>query len=248
MADTQAKQVDTRISIKHINAQSIKNKISLLELEAEEYDVVTISETWLHDSIENRDLHIEGFNEPLRCDRPGDRYGGVAIYHRAELPVKERKDIYTPGVEALWIDIQVQGKKILIETVYRPPNERAEYWDLLAENLEKAKETEVGTIILTGDLNCNMLVPDTKLHKILAGLHMELLIKKPTHYTGNNATLLDIIATTSTDLVERSEVLTPTLSNHCDVAVHLNVRKPETEIITLYTPDPCEKILTIKAS
>jgi hypothetical protein len=58
---------------------------------------------------------------------------------------------------------------------------------------------------------------------------MEQVIEAPTHYTGNNATLLDVIATTSADLIEKSEVLTPSLSNHCDITAHLNLTKPKME-------------------
>ena len=136
-----------------------------------------------------------GFNPPLRRDRPGDRYGGVAIYWRADIPVTERPDLSQNGVESVWIEVLVSNKKILIGTVYRPPNERAECWDLLSENLEKAKDTDIKTIILTGDLNCNLLQNNTKLQKLLDSLHMEQMITEPTHYTDRNATLLDIIAT-----------------------------------------------------
>ena len=112
--------MDSRLAIKHINAQSIKNKLNLLELEAEEYDFITISETWLRDGIKSEDICIESFNPPMRRDRTADRYGGVAVYFRVELPVKERTDFETPGVEAAWVETTICNKQILVGVVYRP--------------------------------------------------------------------------------------------------------------------------------
>ena len=43
------------------------------------YDIITISETHLDNSISNQSISIDGFHQPIRKD--GNRYGGsVAIY------------------------------------------------------------------------------------------------------------------------------------------------------------------------
>ena len=70
------------LSILHINAQSLRNKIDELELESEEAGIIAISETWLEPSIKNEDLQIPSFNDPIRRDRPNQPYRGVAIYFR----------------------------------------------------------------------------------------------------------------------------------------------------------------------
>ena len=41
------KQNDRLLSITHINAQSLRHKVTDLEAEAEDYDIVAISKTWL---------------------------------------------------------------------------------------------------------------------------------------------------------------------------------------------------------
>ena len=56
----------TKVSLIHINCQSLKNKIAKLELEAEDHDVVLLSETWLHKDIENEDIALEGFDNLVR--------------------------------------------------------------------------------------------------------------------------------------------------------------------------------------
>jgi hypothetical protein len=55
------------------------------------------------------------------------------------------------------------------------------------------------------------------------------MIKAPTHFTPNSSSLLDIIATTSSDLVKRAEVEGPSLSNHCDVTALVSLNKPHAE-------------------
>ena len=96
-----------KLSVLHINCQSLKNKLAKLEIEAEEHDVVFLTETWLHKDIPNSELVLEGFDNLARKDRDEDRYGGVAIYCRSEIPVKERNDIQVRGNESVWIQISL---------------------------------------------------------------------------------------------------------------------------------------------
>ena len=58
-------------------------------------------------------------------------------------------------------------------------------------------------------------------------MHQE--IKYPTHYIDTSAKLIDIIVTTSSNLVEDPEVRPPTLSNHCNVSILLNLIKSKHE-------------------
>ena len=71
---------DTRsdLCIIHLNARSIKNKIDLIEAEANQFDIV--SETWLYQIDMNTSIHLTNFHPPIRRDRPNDPHGGVAIY------------------------------------------------------------------------------------------------------------------------------------------------------------------------
>ena len=50
--------------------------MNLLEMHAEEYDIITISETWLQPNINNEDLQLEGFQSIVRKDRVGDPMEG----------------------------------------------------------------------------------------------------------------------------------------------------------------------------
>ena len=75
----------TDLLVMHININSIRNKIDLMEAEYGHFDVITVSETWLSDSISNDSIHMTNFHPPIRLDRPNDAHGGVAIYIKNNL-------------------------------------------------------------------------------------------------------------------------------------------------------------------
>ena len=66
----------------HLNIQSIRPKLDILELEAQPYDILVFAETWLNSTVSNDDLVIANFNLPFRCDRRDRAGGGVAVYVR----------------------------------------------------------------------------------------------------------------------------------------------------------------------
>ena len=75
-------RTDTRtdLCIIHLNARSIKNKIDLTEAEANQFDIITVSETWLSQTNTNTLIYLTNFHPPIRRNRPNDPHGGVAIY------------------------------------------------------------------------------------------------------------------------------------------------------------------------
>jgi hypothetical protein len=60
------KQNDRLLSITHRNAQSLRHKVTDLEAEAEDYDIVAISKTWLEPDIDSEQLKLFGFREIVR--------------------------------------------------------------------------------------------------------------------------------------------------------------------------------------
>ena len=213
------------LSIIHINAQSLRNKMDQLIIESEQADILAITETWLHPEIANECLSIPDFHEPLRKDRDENAYGGVAIYCRETHTIKERKDLEVQGLEALWVEITTRGKKMLIGCIYRPPNATVDVWDRLSESVENAKNSGIDMIHLLGDLNCDQQVPGNRLEMLLSHYHMTQLIHEPTHITETSQTTLDIIATSALDMVKLTEVMPPSLSNHCNVGLLLKMHK-----------------------
>ena len=75
----------------HFNATSIKNKKIILEAEADQFDIITVSETWLSQTNANSSIHLDNYHPPIRRDRPNDPHGGVAMYVKNRLFCKPQK-------------------------------------------------------------------------------------------------------------------------------------------------------------
>jgi len=92
------KHSNKELSVVHVNARSIAKKIDLLEAEISTFDIITLSETWLHPNISNDKLSIKNFQQPIRLDRDTGPWGGVAVYVKNNLPSKHRTDLHLPGL------------------------------------------------------------------------------------------------------------------------------------------------------
>ena len=170
------------LSIMHINIQSLRPKLDILEIEAQPYDILVLSETWLNTSIDSDTLLIPNFNPPFRCDRVGRTGGGVAIYISDSLAGSTRPDLSIRDLEAVWIQIKHENKDLLIGGFYRPPNSNNTYWSLIEESFDRAYNTNIDNIVILGDFNINMqhshnnklsnLIPLTIHIKLYAILHI----------------------------------------------------------------------------
>jgi hypothetical protein len=72
------------LKIAHINACSLLPKIDLIELEMSNNDIILISETHLSRDIDNEDIQLRGFQNPIRVDRNLNG-GGVAIFAKPNI-------------------------------------------------------------------------------------------------------------------------------------------------------------------
>ena len=219
-----------QLSIIHLNVCSVKDKLDTLEAEFGSYDVLCITETWLHDGISSNDILIPGFHPPFRKDRQG-RGGGVAVYVSQNLIAESMNNLTIPGLEAIWIKLRCKHKNYLIGTFYRA-DKSEQYWELIEDSISNAADLNMQTIV-TGDFNENIL------REMSANIqHIELIndltqiIKEPTRITPNSSTLIDLIFVSSADTVLDSGVLDPVCSDHCPVFVTL--KEPIKSKSTIY--------------
>ena len=77
--DSYAALTNSGLSIMNLNIQSLKPKMDILAVEAQLYDVLVFTETWLPSKYSDEDVHIPNFKKPFRCDR-NDRLGGWCCY------------------------------------------------------------------------------------------------------------------------------------------------------------------------
>ena len=62
------------LSMVHYNVQSLANKVDLIESELTNFDIISLTETWLNDSISNEDLTFKAcvtsaLRQPCTCPR-----------------------------------------------------------------------------------------------------------------------------------------------------------------------------------
>lgn len=76
------------LSVCHVNAQSLSNKLDRITVELGGFDVITISETWLDTTISDEDIKLPNYQNPIPLDR--NRHGGgVAMYVKSNISFKE---------------------------------------------------------------------------------------------------------------------------------------------------------------
>ena len=128
-ASNKSRSVPNKLSIIQLNIQSLKNRNHLLQLRelirAKKYHIITLSETWLNESVKNAEVEIEGY-KIFRLDRKGKRCGGVCAYIRTPLKVHILKDLSgtsTNWFQQLWLQVQYRKiKSFVICVAYRPPD------------------------------------------------------------------------------------------------------------------------------
>ena len=152
----------------HLNVQSMRNKFDLLKIYVTRlnFDVFTLSETWLSDCMDNTLLEIPGFNF-LRLDRAWSNHGrivpkkggGVGVYIRNTLNYS-LSNLYNYNkscndIEILWLELRFPHcKNMLLGSVYRPPDGNVtEFCDTLATMVNDLSLQSHKEILLLGDFN-----------------------------------------------------------------------------------------------
>ncbi|KAK4825626.1 hypothetical protein QYF61_001306 [Mycteria americana] len=148
------KETRTTAQLKCLYTNAGSMGIKQEELEAivhqENYDIVSITETWWDDS-HNWSVAMDGY-KLFRRDRQGRRGGGVALYVRECLDCLELND-GDDRVECLWVTIRLKANKadIVVAVCYRLPNQDDEADELFYKQLGEASRSLA--LVLVGDFN-----------------------------------------------------------------------------------------------
>lgn len=128
-------------------------------------------------------------------DRPS-RGGGLVVYLKSEYPYKTLiSNISTNGIEQLWVIININSVKIALGVVYRPPSVSARYLSEVSNSIEQIY-LETDCVIMTGDLNINLLRQSTDhilLSSMLSEFNMQQIVQHPTRVTHQTESLIDVI-------------------------------------------------------
>ena len=174
----------------------------LITLKDYQFDIVTMSETWLKDnSLLLQHVTIPGYSQVFRNRET--RGGGVGIYIKESIKFKWRTDIESrySQMEHLWIEVPGRNKnsKALIGTIYRSESHMnyADWLQAFDALLGDITISWDGLLLITGDFNVNLLDQASSMTRqyanILDSFNLIQHVTKPTRTTKSLATLIDHI-------------------------------------------------------
>ena len=128
----------------------------------------------------------------------------------------------------------MRSKKILIGGFYRPPNSTADYFRILSESIDRAYNTSIPDIVITGDFNFNMRTNgNNKIKDLIQNNNLEQLINEDTHFTENSSSLIDLILVRNSSNILMSGVadlfIPDQIQFHCPIFVLLKFLRPSTK-------------------
>ena len=89
----------------------------------------------------------------LRPHRTGQIGRGCVLYYADHLKTLQRKNLYSPEVEALWLHVRFPATSVLFEVIYRRPDDN-NFFNIINIILEIAW-LKSSNIFLLSDLNCD---------------------------------------------------------------------------------------------
>jgi exonuclease III len=116
------------------------------------FDILAITEMHLDKTVTDTALTINGMKF-LRLDQKGRKGGGCILYYAEHLQATHRRDLFTKGLEAIWVQVKFPSNSVLFAVMYRPPDAN-NFFDILGLTLEKAW-LKSSNIVLLGDFNCD---------------------------------------------------------------------------------------------
>ena len=215
------------LSMCHVNIRSLsRSKLLAVQTSlADLYDIITISESHLHQGIGNDVFTIPGFHEILRKDRDGNG-GGVAMYIRDNIAYKRHYEFESAVVEALWVSVQTIQGKVLLCCCYRPPN-RTDFWDDFDTIIDLVKQSNTYQyMFILGDLNADLSTTSgNKLKRLCLDHNLQYMINEPTRIPSSSQTILDQILTNAPNFMSDISVSPPVSTNdHCTISARANFK------------------------
>ena len=114
------------------------------------------TETHLKDHIDSQEVHIEGY-ELHRMDRKKDKPGGgCALYVKENLNITVMTEYNTDDIEGIWIELHHCSQRLLIGSVYRPPDDSSFYikFQIHFEKIWRKKTN----VLIVRDLNSDLML------------------------------------------------------------------------------------------
>ena len=239
------------LTVVQLNIRGISLKVSHLKHMIEhsfvncEPDIVLFSETWLTDQSPTLSLPGYVFIHKPRKLKKG---GGVELLIKQNIRYRtiEKIKFVSTAFESLFVELELlNGDKIVVGSIYRPPNTNASLYNTEYGNmLCSLKKLNTKSIILGMDHNMDLLHCD-KHQKTEDFVQINLdhlmfpTITRPTRITKSTATLIDnIIISQNLCSLYESNILIDDISDHLpSVCIIKNAKVFRKKSITIKSRD-----------
>ena len=185
-------------SIAHVNVRSLTKNLNETQVIMDGFDVIGISESWLHEAISSSQISFEGYvsyrqdrgqNQPTR-----KRGGGIVVYVKEALSTYSnlilQYSLSTTNLEQLWVEISKPNyKRQIVGTIYRPPlGNLKEFIKELEGSLESIEGNSTSyEVTIVGDININYHRTNTadfkEIKEFERKCHLKQYINNPTRVT-----------------------------------------------------------------
>ena len=157
----------------------------------------------------------------------------MVFYVRDTLSCKRRSDLELYSVETVLIELQVKSKRVLIGGFYRPPNSDQDHFNLIKESMDKACNTNIADIVITGDFNSDISYNNNnKVKELMLEYTLTQRISEPTHFTELSSSVIDLILGRNFNNILTSCVTDPFIADyaryHCPVMALFKFTRPHT--------------------
>lgn len=220
-------------NVMHVNIRSLLNKqdnlIELITHSKVKWNAISISETWLTQSLEEN-YELQGYTA-FFCSRKNKIGGGSALYLKNELKPKLLLAPKFSEAEVICAEVFFEESAATICQIYRSPNsDKNNFVNELEDFLENICKTRK-TVIVTGDFNYDLFsTNDSHVNNFfttMCSYGFFPVISKTTRLTDKSSTLIDNIFCNNLSVVTNSGILLYDISDHFPIfaCLKLNIVK-----------------------
>ena len=219
-----------KLAAVNINSVTSPGRIDELQYFVDSYgiDVLALSELKIDSTVHPSLYSLTGFHPPIVKPRTR-RGGGTAIYVNKSLPFSHMNNLDNDDIEAIWVQVKVKDKLVIICSTYIPPHmpadKQSRYLDQLTDSVTQAHSHSPEALVVMGDLNGgNCWLPpnapphspinsfEGKLKSTSEELGLTQLINTATRIQNRTHNIRDLIFTDSPHVITDSGIL-PSFSN-----------------------------------
>ena len=220
-------------NISHVNVRSLTQNLKETYAVMAGFDVICISESWLHDKIVNSMTTLNGYKSYRQ-----DRQGNGEVKHRGGggLMVYVKENIFgfsniipqfcniSVNLEQLWFEIcKPNFKRQVICAIYRPPSGCIpKFIEELSINIDKLEQSVGFELTIIGDFNINYRKTASPEYKALKELErtyqLRQYITNPTRVTNKVKSTIDLILSNMSK-VNASGVIPHLIADHFPIYI-----------------------------